>query len=140
MTVFVRPAREEDSEIFTKWYINSSSFDPKFHLLETYTLVAFRKEKILGFLIVESREKIQILFCFVPNPENSKVESGLASSELVKTVITLGFTGNKPEIYFCGNTPGLNRIASRIFIEVPKELNTLFDVDLPVYSLNLKDL
>jgi len=139
MIIFVRPATSEDSENFTKWYINSPSFDPNFHLLETYTLAAFRKDKILGYMVVESRESSQVLFCFVPNPGNSNLESASACREFFKTVVTLGFSSGKGEIFFCGNVEGTNKIASHYFTEIVDPEKKLFE-GLPTYGLRLEDI
>lgn len=143
MTVFVRPAREEDAVRFAEWYSKTETFnDDVFRFPETYTLRAFSSKKVLGFLVVRFDEKIQYLYRFVPNPEISKIEQAAACSELVKTVVTIGFLREIPRIYFVGNHSGTNRIASHIFKEVTYEeySSWLHKQDYPVYGLKLKDL
>jgi len=142
MTVFVRPAREEDARQFAEWYSKTETFNEDiFQFPETYTLCAF-SNKVLGFLVVRFDEKIQYLYRFIPNPDASKIELAAACSELLKTVITIGFLREIPSIYFVGNHPGTNRIASRVFKEVTYEeySSWLYKQDYPVYGLLLKDI
>lgn len=137
----MRPARQEDAEKFTSWYTSTETFNPEiFQYPETYTLCAFNREKLLGFLIARFDDEVQILDRFIPNPESSELEKALASSELVKAAITFGFIRGIPHIYFVGNNLGTNRIASRIFKLLPDADPGLFGSDYPVYRLTLKDL
>ena len=132
MTIFVRPARESDSEKFTKWYSKSNSFDPAvIHFPETYVLCAF-DDKILGFMPVQmlSFTSSQVLDSLVMNPEATDLEVAGAMRELVKHAITIGYLKDCEDIYFIGDHPETNKIAERIFTKV----------EYPVYRLNLRDL
>ena len=133
MTVFIRPARQEDSENFTEWYSKSESFDPAvIQFPETYVLCAFKKDRILGYMPVQSLNftSSQVLDSLVMNPEASDLEIAESMRELVKHAITIGYLKNCEELYFIGNHPETNKIAERIFTKV----------EYPVYRLRLKDL
>ena len=133
--MFVRPARQEDSVIFSEWFLGMPSFrQDLFRLPETYTLCAFKPGKIVGFMVVEFSKDFQILSRFVSNPKASDLEKACASSLLVKNVITIGFLNNIPEIAFMGDHPGTNRISEHAF-----STNETYD-GFPVYRLKLKDL
>lgn len=132
MTIFVRPARAEDAEMFKDWYSRSASYDPSiFQFPETYVLCAF-EDKILGFMPVQmlSFTSSQVLDSLVMNPEASNLEIAGAMRELVKHAITLGYLKDCSEIYFIGDHPETNKVAERIFEKVK----------YPVYRLNLRDL
>ena len=142
-TVFVRPAREDDASLFADWYSKTETFNEEvFQFPETYTLCAFSPKKILGFMVVRFDEKVQHLYRFVPDPSVSPIEQVRAANELVKTIVTIGFLRGIPYIYFIGNNSGTNRIASRIFKEVPySEYSEWFaPQNFPVYKTTLKDL
>lgn len=141
MTVFVRPARAEDSPIFTEWYLKSPSFDSDvIRFPESYTLCAFKKGKILGFMVVRTVDSrhFQVLNCFVPNPEATELEKAAASRELVKQVFFLGYLKQIPEIVFVGDHPETNRIAH--CFEPADELQTEFNTNYPVFKCVLKDI
>jgi len=133
MTIFVRPARPEDSELFTDWYSKHPSFDPTvITYANTYTLCAFKKDKIIGFMPVQtlSFASSQVLDSLVMNPEATDIEIAGAMRELVKQAIVIGYLKDCGEIYFIGDHPETNKIAERIFEKV----------DYPVYRLRLEDL
>ena len=133
MTIFVRPARPEDSILFAEWYKNSPSFNPEvIQFPETYVLCAFDRGKILGFMPVQSLSYVssQVLDSLVMNPEATNLEIAGAMRELVKHAITIGYMKNCDQIYFIGDHPETNSIAERIFEKV----------EFPVYRLKLKDL
>ena len=141
MTIFVRPVREEDSEKFAKWFLNSDGFHPNiFQFPETYTLCAFKKSEIVAFLVVEYGPEAQLLSRLVVNPEASDLEKALAHRELLKQVIAIGYLQNIPKIYFVGNVEGTNRLASHIFKQTNPSEQPLFKTDFPVYCLTLREL
>lgn len=143
MTVFVRQARPEDAETFAKWFAMMPSFGGDiFQFPETYTLCAFVKGKIIGFLVVHCGFGIQVLNRFVSNPEASDLQKASASRELVKHAITLGYLNNLTEILFVGDNTGTNRIAEHIFEKVDNSEYQEFlgETDYPVYRVKLRNL
>ena len=143
MLIFVRPARAEDNELFIDWYSKSDIFDTSLlKIPDIYLLCAFKKNKIIGFLVIEIENDYQTLLRFIPNPEASELEKAAGSFELVKQSIFLGYSSNLTKIYFQGSHIGTNKIACHAFKEVPlEEYQHIFKrTDLPVYLLQLKDL
>lgn len=142
MNVYVRQALAEDANLFTKWYVSTSSFDPEvFHFTETYTLCGFSKGKILGFMVIRYDDQIQLLHRLVVNPEASSLEQALVSKELLKQVITLGYLRDLREIYFLGDHSGTNKIASHVFTPIEFKHQTIFKEDrYPIYRLRLGEL
>ena len=143
MTIFVRPARAEDSEKIAEWFVQTKLFEselPKFP--NAYTLCAFVKEKIIGFLVMQIESGYQVALRFIPNPEASELEKASGSFELIKQVIFLSYTGGYTKIYFEGSDQGTNRIASHKFKTIPaNECQHIFEnTKYPVYVLELKDL
>ncbi len=134
MTIFVRPARREDSEKFTEW---ASPLIPNFDPAVvshpgSYTLCAFSEKGILGFLPIQAPiiSSTQMLETLVMKPDATDLEIAGALREFVKSAITIGYMKDAGEIYFVGDHEVTNKIAARIFEQVP----------YPVYRLRLKEL
>lgn len=141
-TIYVRQARESDAENFTKWFTQMSSFTKEiFQFPETYTLCAFNP-KILAYGVVSFGHGVQVLNRVVVNPEATRLEQAAASKELVQSVVTLGYLNNLNEIYFMGDNPGTNRIASHGFKLIkPDEYKSIWsESEYPVYRLRLGEL
>lgn len=131
--MFVRPAKEEDSENFKEWAKNTPSLDPTiFHLPETYTLCAYNEKGVTAFLPVQEPKIVstQMLESLVINPEATNKEIASALRELVRGVILITHMKRADEVYFIGDHPETNKIAERIFTKV----------EYPVYRLRLKEL
>ena len=140
--IWVRPARQEDSKNFAEWFVKMPSFTEQiFQFPETYTLCAFNP-KILAYGIVSFGHGIQVISRVIVNPEASRLEQAAASKELVKTVVTFGYINNLREIYFMGDHPGTNQIASHGFKSImPFEYKFIWpESEYPVYRLILGDL
>lgn len=140
--IWVRQARPEDAEKFTKWFTQMPSFNKDvFQFPETYTVCAFNP-KILAYGVVSFGQNVQLLSRVVVNPESSRIEQASASKEIVKSVITIGYLKNLDQIYFMGDNQGTNRIAEHAFKQIPQdEYKHIFgSSDYPVYRLRLKDL
>jgi hypothetical protein len=131
--MFVRPARPDDSELFTAWYSSHPSFDPTvITYAHTYVLCVYKKDRIIGFMPVQTLSFVssQVLDSLVMSPDATDLEIAEGMRELVKHAITLGYLKDCGEIYFIGDHPETNKIAERIFTKV----------DFPVYRLKLEDL
>lgn len=140
--VFVRQAREEDAKNFTEWFVKMPSFTKEiFEFPETYILCAFNPS-ILGYGVVCAGHGVQVLSRMVLKPQATDLEKALASKEMVKTVITLGYMNQLDEIYFVGDNPGTNRIAQHTFKEIPyEEYKDIFGISCyPIYRLRLEEL
>jgi len=143
MTIFVRPARAEDKEQIAEWFVKTKHFEPELPKFpSTYTLCAFTKGKIVGFLVVQIEYEYQAVLRFIPNPEASELEKASASFELIKQAIFVGYSGGLTKIYFEGSDTGTNRIASHRFkqISANESQNIFENTNYPVYLLELKDL
>lgn len=126
MTMFVRPARSDDSVNFTKWA--PKYFDPK---TSRQTLCAYKGGKVIAYLpIEEAFVSTQMLDTLVINPEATNLEIAEGMRELIKHIVFLGYLKNTDYIYFVGDHPETNKIAERVFEKI----------EFPVYRLNLKDL
>lgn len=133
MTVFVRPVRKTDAEQFASWHVKSPSFDPNTVAFPTsYTLCAFKQRRVLAYMPVQEVPFLttQVLDSIVKNPDATDLELAEAMRELVKHCITIGYIKKTEDIYFIGDHPETNALASRIFEKV----------EYPVYRLNLRDL
>jgi len=140
--MFVRQAREKDSKQCAEWYslMPSCSLDT-IRFPETYTLCAFKKNKIIAFLIVQVCGKTQVLCRLISNPESSDLEKATASRDLVKQVISFGYINELPEILFMGDVLKTNRIAEHVFKKIEYSDQNIFEEDIyPVYRLRLGDL
>lgn len=140
--VYVRQARPEDSKNFTEWFVKMPNFTEEiFQFPETYTVCAFNP-KILAYGVVSFGSGVQVLNRVVVNPEASVLEQALASKEIVKAVITIGYLNGQSEIYYMGDHPGTNRIAQHAFKQIPYEdyKHIFGSSDYPVYRLRLEEL
>ncbi len=147
MNIFVRPIKQEDKEKLLDWYSKSDLFDHALlQIPDIFILCAFKKAKILGFLIVETKDFAQALLRFIPNPEATDLEKAAASVELTKQCVFLAYSGGQTKIYFQGSHPGTNKITSHVFNHAFKMIPTeeykhIFEeTKYPVYLLELKDL
>lgn len=137
-TVFVRPAKAEDAEIFLKWAVanKGNEFDPEVVTFpDSFTLCAFDAVRgPIAFMPVQQPmfSEPLVLESLATNPDATEKEIAVAIKELVQACVTIGFMKGTGEIYFLGSNEATNRFA---------EKHKVFErLDWPVYRLRMSDL
>jgi len=129
LPVFVRPARKGEGEKFLEWSKAVPGFDPEvaYHP-NTSTLVAYNKNKIIGFLPIQTPFFIET---FASNPEATNLEIAQALAEFIKFAVSQAYIKGVPEMYFLGTDDMTNTFAlNHVFEEMPYKLYRLKVSDL----------
>jgi hypothetical protein len=117
--IFVRPARPEDSTLFTQWELSTRNnlFDPDAIKYPTsFTLAAYNKERII--LFSPSQTPI-MLEAIAVNPQASVLEIAEALKAIVQFLVPVAQSKGIGEIYFMTKDEAMIKFAEKRFEEMP---------------------
>lgn len=129
--LYVRPARQEDSDLFLEWSLQTkdNAFDPEVAKYKsTITWCVYDRFGPLVFMPVQTPLMMESI---ASRPGASKAEIAAALKELTQQCVTQAHISGAGEIYFLGSEEGTDHMATnQIFEELPYK----------VYRVKLKDL
>lgn len=129
--VYVRPAKQEDAEIFTEWSRNTpnNAWDAEVAKYpSTITWCAYDHNGPLAFMPMQCPLMMESI---ASRPGADKKEIAVAMKELTQEFVTQAHIRGAGEIFFLGSEEGTDHMAAnQIFEEVPYK----------VYRLRIKDL
>lgn len=110
-TIFVRPAKPSDRELFVSWTLSTKNnwFDSEVITYpSTYIRCAFTKDGPVAFLPIQ---KAFVLEALASNPESDKFDVATALRELVQDTVTQAFQQGAGEIYFLCDSESTKKFA-----------------------------
>lgn len=130
--IFVRPARDNDGQMYFDWMKENedkNAFDPA---VATYpssnTFCAYDKN---GPVAYQTVQRPLVLESFAPRPGATDAQKAIALRELTQNAVTQAHIAGVGEIWFLGSDPETDEFATnQIFERVP----------YPVYRVKVREL
>lgn len=130
-TVFVRPAKQTEGQLYFDWANENivNEFDPEVAKFpSSFTWCAYDKDGPLAYQTVQQPFMLESL---APRPGSTKQQIAIALKELTQNVITQASLKGIGEIYYLGADADTDAMASnQIFTELPYK----------IFRIKIKDL
>lgn len=129
LPVFVRFARQNDSNNFLNWCMPVPGFDPEIAFQPgTVTLAAYNKKHVISYLPVQ---RPYVLETIGKNPEASDLEAASSVREYIQFLVSQSQTDGASEIMFLSTDEDIANIAE----------NSIFEkLPYSVYRCKIRDL
>ena len=103
-TIFVRPAKPQDREVFIDWTVSTEDNIADLDVItypSTYVRCAFNSNGPVAYLPIQRPLMLEGL---ASNPEADKIDVAMALKELVQDTVSQAYIQGSGEIYFlCGS-------------------------------------